>query len=105
MVRIASLMGEIQRDPELRALWVEQFLQPFMSRLEGLYHAVPGKIRRMSPALAVRIVGSLIIGLVMLKSLEGKTSPLNRLPQDEVADALVNFVLHGLINDAGKKRD
>jgi AcrR family transcriptional regulator len=107
MVRIASLMGEIQRDPELKALWVERFLQPFMSRLEGLYRAmaVSGKIRRMDPALAARTVGSLIIGLVMLKSLEGKTSPLNRLPQDEVADALVNFVLHGLINDTGKKKD
>jgi len=27
--RIPILMGEIQRDPELKAIWAEQFIQPF----------------------------------------------------------------------------
>jgi AcrR family transcriptional regulator len=107
MTQIGSLIGEIQRDPELKVLWAERFLQPFLSWLEGVYRAkvARGKIRRMNPALTVRIVGSLILGLVMLKNLEGKASPLSRLPQDEVADALANFVLHGLSDDVGKEKD
>jgi hypothetical protein len=41
----------------------------------------------------------MIIGLVMLESLEGEASPLNRLPQEKVADDLLKLVLYGLASE------
>jgi AcrR family transcriptional regulator len=104
VARIPSLMGDIQRDPELKTLWAEQFLQPFFARVEGVYRAMmaSGKFRRIEPSIATRAIGGMILGFLMLKLMEGESSPLNRLPQDEVADALADFVAHGLMNDAGE---
>jgi AcrR family transcriptional regulator len=106
MSRMPSLMGEVQRDPELKALWNEKFLQPFMAQLDGMYRLMmaSGKFRRMEPAVAARAVGGLILGFLMLKLMEGEPSPLNRLPQDEVAGELMSFVLYGLLNDTGEKK-
>jgi AcrR family transcriptional regulator len=106
MSRIPSLMGEIQRDPELKALWAEQFLQPFLTRMEGVYRVMKtsGKFRRLEPAMAVRAIGGLIFGFLMLKIMEGESSPLNRLSQAKVANDMADFVLHGLLKDAEEKK-
>jgi AcrR family transcriptional regulator len=85
--RMPSLMGEVQRDPELKAIWAEQFLQPFLKRI------------------ATRIVGGLIVGFLMLKIMEGESSPLKNIAQDKVAEEIVNFILYGLLNDPGKKKE
>jgi AcrR family transcriptional regulator len=104
MVRLSSLMGEIQRDPELKALYTEQLIQPIMERMEGFYRTriATGEFRELDPIVVVRAVGGMIIGLIMLKSLEGNAGPLHRLPQGKLADELLNFVLHGLLNEKGK---
>ena len=102
--RIPTLMAEIQRDPELKAMWAKQFLQPLLSRMEDIYRyfQASGKYRRIEPAIAVRAVGGIIFGFLMLKILEGDTSPLEQLPQDEIVESLANFILHGLLDDGLK---
>jgi len=106
MSRIPSLMGEVQRDPELKALWLEQFLQPFLGRIEMGYRtmAASGKFRRLEPAVAARAVGGMFLGFPLLRIMEGESSPLNRLNQEKVADDMVNFVLHGLLSDGDEKK-
>lgn len=106
MSRMPSLMGEVQRDPELKALWAEQFLQPFLSQLDGMYRIMTasGKFRPLEPAVAVRAVGGLILGFLTLKIMEGEASPLNRLPQEKVAEEMMKFVLHGLLNEKGEEK-
>ena len=103
---IPSLMGEIQRDTELKALWAEQFIQPFFKQMEEVYHVMmaSGKFRRMEPSVATRAIGGLILGFLMLKVMEGETSPLKQLPKEAVADALTDFVLHGLTADTEAKK-
>ncbi len=105
VAQIPSLMGEIQRDPELKTLWAEQFIRPFFARMEAIYQvmAASGKIRRIEPAIASRALGGLILGFIMLALMEGETGPLKRLPRGEVADALGDFVLHGLAAHEGEK--
>jgi len=100
-----SLMGEVQRDPELKALWNEKFLQPFLSQMDGMFRLMmaSGKIRRLEPAVTVRMVGGLIIGFLILKIMEGEASPLNHLPREKVAEELMNFVFYGLTNEKGEK--
>jgi AcrR family transcriptional regulator len=106
MSRMPSLMGEVLRDPELKAIWTEQFFQPFIKRIEGIYRfmMVTGKIRQVDPAIITRIVGGLIVGFLMLKIMEGESSPIRHIPQDKVAEEIVNFILYGLLNDAGEKK-
>jgi AcrR family transcriptional regulator len=104
--RMPSLMGEVQRDPELKAIWTEQFLQPFLKRFEGIYRfmMVTGKIRQMDPAVATRIVGGLIVGFLILKIMEGESSPVKNMPEEQVAEEIMNFIFYGLLKDTGEKK-
>jgi AcrR family transcriptional regulator len=104
--RMPSLMGEVQRDPELKAIWAEQFLQPFLKRFEGIYRFLmtTGKIRQVDPAIITRIVGGLIVGFLMLKIMEGESSPIKNVPEEKVAEEIVNFIFYGLLNDTGDKK-
>jgi AcrR family transcriptional regulator len=97
--RMPSLMGEIQRDPELKTLWAEQFIQPFLTRIEETcrFMTDSDRFRRMEPAVAIRAVGGMILGFFMLRIMEGELSPLNVLDQEKVIDDIVNLLLHGLL--------
>jgi AcrR family transcriptional regulator len=103
MPRLLSFMGEIQRDPELKVMYLEQLIQPILSRMEAFYRSqiAADRIRQLDPPVVVRAIGGMIIGLVMLESLEGEASPLNGLPQEKVSDDLLKLVLYGL---AGENR-
>ena len=103
--RIPSLMGEIIRDPELKAIWGEQFLQPFFTKVEGIYRTMmaSGRFRPQNPTIATHIVGGLILGFLMLRLMEGEASPLNRLPQEEILAALGDFLGRALMNDNGEE--
>jgi AcrR family transcriptional regulator len=99
--RMPSLMGEVQRDPELKAIWNQKFLQPFMTQMDGIFRLMmaSGKVRPMEPAVITRAVGGLIIGFLILKIMEGEASPVNRLSQEKVAEELMNFVFYGLASE------
>jgi AcrR family transcriptional regulator len=99
MSRMPTLMGEVIRDPELKALWTERFFKPLFTQFEGIYRAMtpPGTPGRIEPAVAVRAAGGLIIGFLMIKLLEGEFGPLSDLPQEKVAADMANFMLHGLM--------
>jgi AcrR family transcriptional regulator len=107
MSRMPTLMAEVQRDPELKALWNEEFLQPFMAQLDGMYRLMmaSGKVRPMEPAVTVRMVGGLIMGFLILRIMEGEASPVNRLPREKVAEELMNFVFYGLSNERLEKEN
>lgn len=95
-----SLIGDIQRDPELRILYLTKILRPFMTGMEEFYtkRINSGEFRQMEPALAVRLVGSIIIGLTLLKNLEGTSSPLNKLTEEKLTTETKNFIIFGLNN-------
>jgi AcrR family transcriptional regulator len=103
--RLPILMGDVQRDPELKALWLKDFLHPFLEQIEPGYGmmAMMGKFRRYNPDVAARLMGGLIIGFLMLKVIEGDTSPLNKIDEEKVTEDIVNFILHGLLNDTNNK--
>jgi len=99
MSRIPALMGEVLRDPELKALWIREFFKPLMTQMEGIYRAMqpPDKPFRVEPAVAVRAVAGLIIGFLMLRLMESGSGPLDDLPREKVAADTVDFILHGLL--------
>jgi AcrR family transcriptional regulator len=99
--RMPPLMGEVLRDPELKDLWLKDFLQPFLGRIEMGYRMISAadKFRKLEPAVAVRAVGGMVIGFLMLRVVEGKTSPLNKVEQEKIVDDIVNLLLHGLLKE------
>ncbi len=101
--RLVSLMSEIQRDPEIKALFVGELLGPFISKIEELYRSriAAGELRPMEPAIAVRLVAGMMIGLTLLGSLEGESSPLHRMTDKRLLDEITGFILYGL---TGEKR-
>jgi AcrR family transcriptional regulator len=97
---LVSLMSEIQRQPELRELFVERLIHPFLSRMAKLYQTKmdAGEFRRFDSTLIVRAIGGMIIGLTILKSLEGAESPLSRMQRDRVVAELADFIFFGVSN-------
>jgi AcrR family transcriptional regulator len=103
---IMGLMSEIQRDPELKNLYAEQFLAPFFERMEASYNKMmaSGKIRKMTPAIATRVIGGMIIGFLLLKTIEGDKSPLNNIPREQLVNEIMNFIFTGIApTNLGKK--
>ena len=105
--RLISLMGEIQRDEELRTMFFGKLLGPFIARMEGMYRAriAAGEFRSMEPEMVVRLVGSTIIGMSLLKVMEGEASPMNHMPKDRIAAEIKDFVLYGLMGGEGVKQE
>jgi AcrR family transcriptional regulator len=103
--RIPPLIGEIWHDPEIKELWVKEFLQPFLNNLEAGYKMMmtTGKFRRLEPAVAVRAVGGMIMGFLMFRATEGRMSPLNKIEKEKIAEDIANLLLHGLLK--GEKED
>ena len=98
--RLTSLIGEIQRDPELKTLYINRVFQPFIGFMESFYtkQINSGRFRQIEPALAVRFVASLIVGMTLLISLEGDSSPFNKITNERLTSELMNFILNGLMN-------
>lgn len=95
-----SLLGDIEREPELKAQLVRQLFQPAISQMEDSYRSrvAAGEFRQLDPAVAVRAMPAMIIGLTVLGKLEGDESPLYRLPEDELADRIIDILLNGLLS-------
>ena len=104
---IMGLMSEIQRDPELKKLYAEQFIQPFFTKMESSFNnmTASGKIRKINPAIATRMIGGMIIGFIMLRTIEGDNSPLKNIPHDEIANEIMNFVFKGITSGNMDKKE
>lgn len=96
--RIHYLLSEIVRNPELRYLWVEQCIQPFLIQIETIYSSMiaSGRLRNINVVIAVRAVVSLVIGFNTLSYLEDDKSPVIKLPKEELSNALADFIMNGL---------
>jgi AcrR family transcriptional regulator len=105
--RLPILIGDVQRDPELKAVWLKDFLHPFLGQIAPGYGMMTmmGKFRRYDPDVAARLIGGLIIGFLMLKVIEGDTSPLTKKDEDKVIEDIVTFMLHGLLNETNNEKD
>jgi AcrR family transcriptional regulator len=98
--QIFSLMGEIQRDPELREMFSRQVIQPFFSKLESLFGSriKSTEFKEIDSAVIVRLIGGMIIGTVILNVIEGNASPLKKPPQEKIAHFIANSIQKGFMN-------
>ena len=66
--------------------------------MENIYRVrmESGEFRKLEPAIIVRLIGGMMIGMSLLRMAEGETSPLNRIPPKQLDDEIMNFILFGL---------
>jgi AcrR family transcriptional regulator len=96
--KFLPLLSEIQRDPELRRSYAEQALWPVMSMMEKYVasRVEEGAFRDINPAIVTRAVGGMVIGFMLLYSIEGEGSPMHGVDHKKLAKELAGLVLKGL---------
>lgn len=101
VMKLLPLVSEILRDPELSGVFREKLVKPLMSSMEDVYRKkiLSGEISPVEPEVAARAVGGFIVGIIILKTVEGGKGPLENIPQEKLAGELLRFILYGL---AGK---
>ncbi|OGO15630.1 MAG: hypothetical protein A2Z02_07040 [Chloroflexi bacterium RBG_16_48_7] len=94
------ILSEIMRDPEMKVLWSQKVLTPFLNQMGQMVRVMQstGKFQKLEPEVVVRAIAGMIMGFVMLKLMEGEGSPLNQISQDTVSADLAKLILHGLLN-------
>lgn len=89
------IVSEMMVNPELRALYYEQILSPMIATAEHLFEqwSAQGIIRSDNPPLTMRLISSMILGLMLQHVMGDQT-----LEQqwDQVPDALADLVMSGL---------
>ena len=96
--RLLFLMTELQRNPELKQLYIEQVLKPIFDRMAGFYNtrAASGYFRPLKAEVITRALGGMVMGLTILIGFEGKDSPLHHIPRDEIIDNVKELILYGV---------
>jgi AcrR family transcriptional regulator len=100
--RLMLLMSEIQRDPELKSSFNQTLLQPLFKRMSRIFGAqlANGTFRPIDPEIVVRLIGGMMIGLTLMRNIEGESSPFTKLTQAQTAQEIMNFVMRGILNDS-----
>ncbi len=103
--RLISMMGEIQRDEELKAIFVGKTIKPFLTYMEGIYREriISSEFRKMEPEVIVRLIGGIFIGLSILRVMEGDNSPVNRMTKEQLTSEIRDFILFGILGGNDKK--
>ena len=92
------LMSELYRDKGMRQQYLEDVTNPIINELEKYLKSIvsSGRARPMNIEVTARILVGLMIGLVIVKKVEGEQGPLNRLPSNEVVSEITRYILSGL---------
>ena len=103
IARFMPLLMEVQRDPELRRRYTEQVLKPVMGMMEQYYTAKvqDGAFRDVNPAMVPRIIGGMVIGFMLLTTIEGENGPASSMDRKELAGELARFIVNGLKREPG----
>jgi AcrR family transcriptional regulator len=95
------LLGEIQRDPELHRQFIEKVTAPGIRLLKMFLDSKieQGIVRKLNAEMVARILPAIMIGLTILRVIEGKEGPLNAIPREEMVVELSNFNIRALLAD------
>ena len=99
--KLMPLMSEILRDPELKSYFVQTLIQPLFKRMSQIFGAqiYSGLFREIDPELIVRLVGGMMIGINLIRSMEGESSPFSKLTREQTTREIRNFILHGVFKE------
>jgi len=89
------VLAEALANPDFREAYSRQVIQPTYALAEDFFRrwVAEGTVRPVDPALAVRVVSALFLGVLMLQLIG---DPVLDARQDELPDMMADIVLHGL---------
>ena len=93
------LLSEIQRDPELHKQFIEKVTAPGIRLLKMFLDSKieQGIVRQLNTEMVARILPAIMIGLTILRVVEGREGPLNAIPREEMVVELSNFNIRALL--------
>ena len=94
------IFTETLRDPELGEHLAGQFLPTVMQSLENYVaeRVSSGHFRRLDPKVVARALAGMILGLIVLRQLEGARGPTKAMPLPQLTADLADIILEGLRN-------
>jgi AcrR family transcriptional regulator len=89
------VLAEALANRELREQYSRQIIQPTYVLAEGFFRqwVADGSVRKVDPALALRVVSATFLGVLMLQLIG---DPVLDARQDELPDVMADIILHGL---------
>jgi AcrR family transcriptional regulator len=92
------LMSEIRRDPELRRQYTEQVIRPTIKLLEEHLESRMAKddLHPSNIHIVARALVGMMMGLVIISSIEGETGFLRRIPRQELVTEMTKLILEGI---------
>lgn len=95
------LLGELQRDDELQDKFINNVTGPGIDMLQSFLSSMieQGVVRPLNAELVARILPAIMIGLTVLRVIEGKGKPLVSIPRSEMAKELVNFSTRAILSE------
>jgi AcrR family transcriptional regulator len=89
------VLAEALANQDLREMYSRQVVQPTYALAEDFFRqwVAEGSVRPVDPALAVRVVSALFLGVLMLQLIG---DPVLDARQDELPDMMAEIILHGL---------
>ena len=89
------VLAEALANPDFREAYSRQVIQPTYALAEEFFRrwVAEGTVRPVDPALAVRVVSAIFLGVLMLQLIG---DPVLDARQDELPDMMADIVLHGL---------
>jgi AcrR family transcriptional regulator len=92
------VMSEIHRDQHLLNEYSKRLIGPVLKNLETFLSPPHGlKKNRKTARIVARLLMASIIGLVVLRKVEGKSGPLNRTEPAKIAEIISTTLLWGTI--------
>ena len=88
--RISFVLGEVQRDADLRKKFAQDIVKPLMELSEKHLEAriSSGSIRSLNTDIVARAIAGMMIGFTLINRIEGEKSPCNTLSRQELRDQL-----------------
>lgn len=89
------VLSEVLVNKDLRELYMTQVIAPTFDVAEPFFRQLveEGKVRPHDPALSLRAISSMALGLLLLRIMG---DPYLEQSWDEIPDLLTDFILHGL---------
>ncbi|MEZ4672373.1 MAG: TetR/AcrR family transcriptional regulator [Anaerolineae bacterium] len=89
------VLSEVLVNKDLRELYMTQVIAPTFAVAEPFFRQLveEGKVRPHDPALSLRAISSMALGLLLLRIMG---DPYLEQSWDDIPDLLTNFILHGL---------
>ena len=92
------VLTEVLRDPELGRHFSGQYMGALLQSLEKYTgeRVASGEFRQVDEKVAARAIGGMILGILLLRQMEGEEGPARQMPLGELTAEMADIILEGI---------